>query len=133
MPHSRAIGSGPVPLAAFSQHLQGHVKVKMALQLQQQYQWHAMVLTDTDTAWLQHPALLLQLFPSADIMVSTDCLSAVAVATRNLTVPRCQMMPGGWTSAWNTGVVLARNTPAAAAALQEWADRWEPYACCCVQ
>ncbi|WIA31779.1 hypothetical protein OEZ86_002651 [Tetradesmus obliquus] len=41
---------------------------------------------------------------------------------------RLMMMPGGWTSAWNTGIVVARNTPAAAAALQEWANRLDPAA-----
>ncbi|WIA11651.1 hypothetical protein OEZ85_011753 [Tetradesmus obliquus] len=108
--------------------LMGHIKVSTALQLQQQYQWHTMVLSDTDTAWLQHPALLLRFWPAADLLVSTDCLSAAAVAAQNVSVPRCQMMPGGWTSAWNTGIVVARNTPAAAAALQEWANRLGPAA-----
>lgn len=87
-----------------------------------QYQWQTMVLTDTDTAWFQDPAVLVQMYPDADVMVSTDCLSA----QHSKDLPRCHMVPGGWTSAWNTGVVVVRNTPAALSSLQEWADRLTP-------
>lgn len=59
-------------------------------------------------------------------MVSTDCLSALAVAQRHIDTPRCQMLPGGWTSAYNTGIVLVRNGAAAIAALQEWSRRLSP-------
>lgn len=52
---------------------------------------------------LQHPAQLLQTYPAAELMVSTDCLSVRAVVERRPEVYRCGMQPGGWNSAWNTG------------------------------
>lgn len=52
---------------------------------------------------LQHPAQLLRMYPAAELMVSTDCLSVRAVLERRPEVNRCGMQPGGWNSAWNTG------------------------------
>lgn len=48
----------------------------------------------------------LQVYPDAELLVSTDCLSVKAVVERRPEVYRCGMQPGGWNSAWNTGAVL---------------------------
>jgi hypothetical protein len=68
-----------------------------------QYGWQSMVLSDADVIWQHHPVQLLQLYPDAELMVSTDCLSVKAVMQQRPEVHRCGMQPGGWNSAWNTG------------------------------
>jgi arabinosyltransferase len=108
----------------------GHAKVSTAAELWRRLGWQALVLTDADTAWLRPPQELLAAFPTADLLVSTDCLSATAAAAKNASehVPRCEMLPGGVTSAWNSGVVVLRRTAAAIALLDEWAARLAPTA-----
>lgn len=69
----------------------------------QQYDWQTLVMSDADVIWLKHPSELLQMYPAAEFMVSTDCLSVKAVAERRPEVNRCGMQPGGWNSAWNSG------------------------------
>ncbi|KAF8058877.1 hypothetical protein HT031_005445 [Scenedesmus sp. PABB004] len=74
----------------------GYIKVTTALALQQELRWRAVVLSDTDVAWLRHPGELLSAHPAADLLVSTDCLSADAAAAgpAGAGVPRCGSAPG---------------------------------------
>lgn len=87
--------------------MQGYLRVGLPLQLMLQYQWKAVVMSDADVVWLKHPVELLQMYPAADMQVSTDCLSAKAIAEGQPDVYRCGMQPGGWNSAWNSGIVGA--------------------------
>lgn len=81
----------------------GYLRIGLPLQLMQQYNWQAMILSDADVVWLRHPSELMQLYPHAELLVSTDCLSAKAVMQNQTDVYRCGMQPGGWNSAWNSG------------------------------
>lgn len=37
--------------------------------------WASVVLSDVDTTWLRNPEPYLALHPTADVFISTDCLS----------------------------------------------------------
>jgi hypothetical protein len=90
------------------------VKTGLAAALISKYQYAAVVMSDTDVAWLRDPHELLQQQPDADIMVSTDCLSYEAEVAGTPNINRCGHIPGSWHSyAFNTGVVIVRNTPRA--------------------
>jgi hypothetical protein len=51
------------------------LKGKLAAALLKAHNLTAVILSDTDVAWLRDPAELLELQPEADILISTDCLS----------------------------------------------------------
>jgi hypothetical protein len=82
--------------------------------LLKRYRFAGVVISDTDVAWLRDPAELLGLAPQADILISTDCLSTAAETAGRLNTNRCGHVPGShYNAAYNTGVVIARNTPRA--------------------
>jgi arabinosyltransferase len=78
-----------------------------------------VILSDVDTVWLRDPSPFLRLHPSADVLISTDCLShwveaQAAVSRANGSRPvyyhRCGHLPGAaFGRAFNTGVVIFRN------------------------
>jgi hypothetical protein len=53
------------------------LKGKLAAALLKAHNLTAVILSDTDVAWLRDPTQLLQLQPEADILISTDCLSTI--------------------------------------------------------
>jgi hypothetical protein len=55
--------------------LQLQLKGKLAAALLKAHNLTAVILSDTDVAWLRDPADLVELQPEADILISTDCLS----------------------------------------------------------
>jgi hypothetical protein len=63
-----------------------------------------VVLADTDTIWMRDPFPWIQQHPTADMYVTTDCLSHEAEVL-NRTLPRCGHVPHALGHAWalNTG------------------------------
>lgn len=53
----------------------GSQKPKLVRRFLLERRWAAVVLSDTDTVWLRNPQPYLALHPSADVYISTDCLS----------------------------------------------------------
>ena len=53
----------------------GSQKPKLVRRFLIERSWAAVVLSDTDTVWLRNPEPYLALHPSADVFISTDCLS----------------------------------------------------------
>ena len=53
----------------------GSQKPKLVRRFLLERRWAAIVLSDTDTVWLRNPQPYLALHPSADVYISTDCLS----------------------------------------------------------
>ena len=53
----------------------GSQKPKLVHRFLTERRWAAVVLSDTDTVWLRDPEPYLALHPSADVFISTDCLS----------------------------------------------------------
>lgn len=53
----------------------GSQKPKLVRQFLSQHGWSAVVLSDVDTTWLRNPEPYMALHPTADIFISTDCLS----------------------------------------------------------
>jgi len=73
--------------------MQMYLKIDITLQLMQLHHWQSVLLSDTDVAWLRQPLGLLQMYPQADMLVATDCLSQKAVDDRRKDVPRCGTIP----------------------------------------
>jgi len=79
--------------------------------------------------WLRDPSeYLLGTHPTADMFISTDCLSYEVEAAwqPGHNQPRCGHVPGnGWGRAFNTGVFAMRNRPASTQLLEDWRDALE--------
>jgi hypothetical protein len=80
-------------------------------------------VSDTDAAWQRHPGAYIDAHPSADILISTDCLSHevdVGMQARH-NQPRCGHVPDNtWGLAFNTGIIFFRNTDGSKYFLKEW-------------
>lgn len=50
-----------------------HLKVAVPLRLLRRYGWGAVLIGDADVAWRRHPGVLLDAWPAADVLASTDC------------------------------------------------------------
>lgn len=99
----------------------GSVKPQLAADLLRRGRFTAVVLSDTDTAWLRDPKGLIDMHPLADIMVSTDCLSHEAEAKGKTNHNRCGHTPGSrYSIALNTGVLVFTNSTPALAVLDRW-------------
>lgn len=99
----------------------GSVKPQLIADLLRHNRFTAVTLSDTDTAWLQNPAKLVEAHPTADIMVSTDCLSHSAEQRKVKNHNRCGHTPGSiYNVALNTGVLLFKNSSAGLAVLDRW-------------
>ena len=75
----------------------GSQKPKLVRRFLLERRWAAVVLSDTDTVWLRNPQPYLALHPSADVYISTDCLShqvrAALISARSLTRQRSATSP----------------------------------------
>ena len=56
----------------------GAQKPRMVLQLMSSLPIRGVVLSDVDVVWLRRPHAFFDAYPSADVMISTDCLSLKA-------------------------------------------------------
>ena len=72
----------------------GSEKPKMVLRLFQEFGFQTIILADTDTVWLRDPTEYIASFPTADMMISTDCASAEAEFSQTPDVARCGQIPG---------------------------------------
>ena len=79
----------------------------------------AVVLSDVDTVWLRDPSAFIARHRSADMFISTDCLShwveqrVAAAAEPPAHFHRCGHLPGAtFGRAFNTGVSIFRNRSA---------------------
>eukprot|EP00892_Ulva_mutabilis_P008482 jgi/Ulvmu1/6005/UM026_0131.1 len=102
----------------------GSQKPVAVLRLFEQVKAKAVVLMDTDTVWLRDPFPWLDQHPTADMFVSTDCLSHRVEVLQLPDVARCGHVAGssgpGW--AMNTGITVWRNTGGARLFAQDWHD-----------
>lgn len=53
----------------------GSQKPKLVRKFLVERGWAGVVLSDVDTTWLRNPEPYLALHPTADVFISTDCLS----------------------------------------------------------
>lgn len=53
----------------------GSQKPKLVRRFLVERGWAGVVLSDVDTTWLRNPEPYLALHPTADVFISTDCLS----------------------------------------------------------
>lgn len=104
----------------------GATKVNLALSLlQANNSINTVVVSDADTVWLHDPRPYFRQHPAADVLISTDCLSATVEQqwAPGHQQPRCGHIPGNiWGRAYNTGVFVMRNRPASHALLAAWRD-----------
>jgi len=94
----------------------GSNKPLIVLKLLEQHGMGTVIMSDVDTVWLRNPLEFLTRHPSADVLISTDCLSHWVEAVFDVTKPRlqqyhrCGHMPGaGFGRAFNTGTIIFRN------------------------
>jgi arabinosyltransferase len=86
----------------------GSEKPKAVVKLFDSIQARTVVLTDTDTIWLRDPFPFLDQHATADMFVTTDCLSHEAEVAEAVNVPRCGHVVGGNGNGWamNTGTLI---------------------------
>ena len=114
--HGETLASGDFR-GDFSKFRQmGSNKPLIAAQLLQRPSVSTVILSDVDTVWLRDPSEFLFQHPDADVMISTDCLSAWLEAQHEpgaLThkqLHRCGHLPGAtFGRAFNTGVIVFRD------------------------
>lgn len=102
----------------------GANKPLIVRRLLEDHAFSAVVLSDVDTVWLRDPTPFFARHPSADVLISTDCLSHWLEAqhdtqsAQHTYYHRCGHLPGAtFGRAFNTGVVVFRNRCAAASQL----------------
>jgi hypothetical protein len=98
----------------------GSNKPLIVLRLLEKYSLGTVILSDVDAVWLRDPSDFLVRHATADILISTDCLSHWIETqhepgkSRGPYFHRCGHLPGAsFGRAFNTGVVIFRNRSAA--------------------
>lgn len=94
----------------------GSNKPLIVQRLLELHNFATIILSDVDTVWMRDPAEFLFRHPTADVLISTDCLSAWLEAQHEPGVQeheyfhRCGHLPGAtFGRAFNTGVIIFRN------------------------
>ncbi|KAI3434762.1 hypothetical protein D9Q98_002822 [Chlorella vulgaris] len=103
----------------------GATKVQLVLTLLEELGVDTVVVSDSDTSWLGDPSAHLNSYPTADMFISTDCLSHKLEDSWKAghMQPRCGHIPGnGWGRAFNTGIFAVRNREAGKLLLTRWRD-----------
>jgi Nucleotide-diphospho-sugar transferase len=124
--HSDTLASGDFRADFLRFRQMGSNKPLIVQQLLEARGAGVVVLSDVDTVWLRDPSEFLLRHPTADMLVSTDCLShwveehaadtwaavheAGAAAPQPVYYHRCGHLPGAtFGRAFNTGVIIFRN------------------------
>jgi hypothetical protein len=55
----------------------GSQKGRIVRHVMEQYGYDTVILSDVDTVWLRDPSDVMADHPTADVFISTDCLSHV--------------------------------------------------------
>jgi hypothetical protein len=114
--HGEGLASGDFR-ADFSKFRQmGSNKPLIVLRLLEKHALGTVILSDVDTVWMRNPSDFLLRHPTADILISTDCLSHWIEAQQEPGkhdgpyFHRCGHLPGAsFGRAFNTGVAIFRN------------------------
>ena len=99
----------------------GSNKPLIVMRLLEQHKLATVIISDVDTVWMRDPSEFLLRHPSADVLISTDCLSHWVEASfdpegssGHKHFHRCGHLPGAtFGRAFNTGVIIFRNRCAA--------------------
>ena len=94
----------------------GSNKPLIVLRLLERHAFDTVIISDVDTAWLRDPGEFVLRHPTADVLISTDCLSHWLEAQHDPQAAhhtyfhRCGHLPGAtYGRAFNTGVIIFRN------------------------
>ena len=94
----------------------GSNKPLIVLKLLQEHHFDTVIISDVDTVWMRDPSEFLLRHPSADVLISTDCLSHWIEAQhdpeqrQHQYFHRCGHLPGAtFGRAFNTGVIIFRS------------------------
>jgi Nucleotide-diphospho-sugar transferase len=94
----------------------GSNKPLIVLRLLERHGLETVIISDVDTAWMRDPSEFLSRHPTADVLISTDCLSHWVEASfdpgdaKHAHFHRCGHLPGAtFGRAFNTGVIIFRN------------------------
>jgi hypothetical protein len=98
----------------------GSNKPLIVLRLLKDHGFDTVIISDVDTVWMRDPSEFLLRHPTADVLISTDCLSHWIEAhydpaqKQHQYFHRCGHLPGAtFGRAFNTGVIIFRKRYAA--------------------